>query len=282
MRLLGPRLTGQQVTIVNAPGEVEHAAFGNGRPSAGILGNEVGRAYSEARALPFDHIDGVAIIPIEGTLVHKGAWVGANSGQTSYQGLRAQIERAGEPDIRGVVFEVDSFGGMVSGAFETAEAIRKLSLAKPTVSILTDFAYSAGYLLASQARSVIMPEFGGAGSIGVVTMHLDASASLEKEGLKVTFVHSGRHKVDGNPYEPLPASVRDRWQAEVDAMRNRFAEQVGRGRGARFSKKAALATEAQAYDAREAQQLGLVDAVGDGAQAFSLFLSEINRKEKRT
>jgi signal peptide peptidase SppA len=280
LHFLGPRLTGAPLTVVNGPGMVEHKAFQNGRPSAGILGDQVGRAYKGARVLPFDVVDDVAIIPIEGSLVHKGAYVGAESGQTSYQGIRAQIERAREPDIKAAVLEVDSCGGQCAGAFETAEAMRRLSHDKPTLAILTDFAYSAAYLLASQARTIIAPDFGGAGSIGVIMVHADFSGNLAKEGIAVSIIHSGRHKAEGNAYEPLPDDVRGRWQAEVDAMRDRFAELVGKDRGARFDKAAALKTEAQAYTAPEALRLGLVDAIGDPHRAFKAFVQEVNRKEK--
>lgn len=278
VRMMGPRLTGQSVTIVNGEGGVDHVAFANGRPSAGVIGDRMGRAYDNAERLPFDMIGGVAIIPIEGTLVHKGGWIGSESGETSYQGLRMQIARARRPEVKGVVFEVDSFGGMVNGAFETADDIRKLSKEKPTISILTDYAYSAGYLLASQSRAVVMPEFGGAGSIGVVMMHADFSGHLEQEAIKVTFIHAGKHKVDGSPFLPLPVELRDRWQAQVETMRERFAEAVGQGRGRRLNKAAALATEADTFDANNAQRLGLVDAVGSTQEAFEAFIKEVNGK----
>lgn len=278
VRMLGPRLIGQQVTVVGGDGPVEHIAFSAGRPSAGVIGDRLGRAYDKAGVVPFQVVDGVAVIPIEGTLVQKGSWIGSSSGETSYEGLQVQIARAARTAaVKGVVFEVDSFGGMVNGAFETAVAIRELSKAKPTIAILTDYAYSAGYLLASQARQVIMPEFGGAGSIGVVMMHADFSGNLEQEGIKVTFIHAGRHKVDGSPFLPLPDDLRDKWQAEVEAMRNRFAEAVGKGRGKRLTKAAALKTEAQAFDASEAVELGLADAIGEGQAAFDAFIKEVNR-----
>lgn len=279
VRMLGPRLTGVPITIVNGNGGVDHVAFANGRPSAGVLGDRLGQAYDRAGLAPFQIVDNVAVIPIEGTLVQKGAWVGSSSGETSYQGLRTQISRAKRhPDVKGVVFEVDSFGGMVNGAFETAADIRDLSREKPTISILTDYAYSAGYMMASQARQIIMPRFGGAGSIGVVMMHADYSGHLEQEGIKVTFIHAGRHKVEGNAFEPLPERLRERWATEVETMRGAFAEVVEAGRGRRMKKQAALDTEADTFDAAESVKLGLVDAVGDGQEAFEAFIKEVNKR----
>ena len=279
LKAFGERLTGHSVMIVNGEGQVDHTAFANGRLTAGIIGDRMGRHYDRAGVVPFDMVGDVAIIPIEGTLVRKGGWIGASSGETSYQGLQVQVARAARNEaVKGVVLEIDSYGGQVNGLFETAGMIATLSRAKPTIAILTDFAFSAGYALASQARQIIMPESGGVGSIGVLTMHADFSGNLEKQGIKVTLVHAGAHKVEGNPYEPLPAELKNRLQARVDTERERFAELVGKGRGRRLTKAQALKTEARAFDdAQEAMSAGLVDAIGDPHEAFAAFLKEINR-----
>lgn len=279
VQVFGPRLTGCAVTIVNGEGGTDHVAFANGRPSAGVIGDRLGRAYDKAGISPLYVVDNVAIIPVEGTLVQKGGWIGSYSGETSYQGLQVQVARAARrQDVKGVVFEIDSYGGQVNGAFETAAAIRQLSKEKPTIAILTDYAYSAGYLLASQARQVVMPEFGGTGSIGVVMMHADFSGALEKDGIKVTLIHAGKHKVDGNKFLPLPAELQEKWQSEAEAMRDRFAGEVAAGRKNRLTKAAALKTEADVYRADDAVRLGLVDAIGDGSAAFAAFVKEINRR----
>ena len=147
----------------------------------------------------------------------------------------------------------------------------------PTLAILTDYAYSAGYLLASQARQAVMPEFGGAGSIGVIMMHADYSEALAQDGIKVTIIRAGKKKAEGNPYEPLPTDLVDRWQSQVEAMRDDFAETVARGRTKRTTKAKVLATEADAFDANESLSLGLVDAIADPLEAFSTFVKEVNR-----
>ena len=66
---------------------------------------------------------------------------------------------------RRAVFEIDSFGGMANGGLRGGGSNPCFVKGQmPTVAILTDYAYSAGYLLASQARQIIIPEFGGTGS----------------------------------------------------------------------------------------------------------------------
>ena len=275
---LGGRIAGDTIVILNPEGALDHVAGADSRPLAGKLGGRIERAYTRANLLPFDMIENVAIIPVEGSLVHKGAWIGASSGETSYQGLQAQIALARQSSaVRGVVFEVDSYGGEVNGGFETAGAIARLSREKPTIAILTDFAYSAGYLLASQARSIVAPKYGGAGSIGVIIVHADRSGELEQKGIHLTIIRAGKKKADGNPWEPLGAEMASRWQALVEAMRDEFAATVAAARRGRITKAKVLATEADAFEAPEAMARGLVDAIGDPLEAFDAFVREVNR-----
>lgn len=281
-RLLGPRLVGGSTEIVGGSGVVEHVPFATGRPSAGILADGLGEAYERRGMLPFAMVEDVAVIPIEGSLVHKGGWIGASSGVTSYQGLGAQIDAAARAkEVRGVVFEVDSYGGEVNGLDDVASAIRELSQVKPTIAILTDYAFSAGFWLASQARQVFIPRQGEAGSIGVLIVHADFSGKLAKDGITMTMIHAGTHKVAGNPFEPLPEAVRARLQASCDRIYDEFAAAVGRGRGSRFTKEAAKATEAQVYSADEAKRLGMVDAIGSPRAVFEAFLSEIRKGNRK-
>jgi ClpP class serine protease len=282
LQAVGGRFCEGGFVFAHAPAPVEHVAFESGRPSAGRLGDNLGRTYDRESRAPYDVVDGVAVIGIEGTLVHKGAYVGMSSGRTSYQGLQAQVVRARrDPNVRGAVLEVDSFGGEVAGAFETADMIHALSQAKPTIAILTDFALSAGYLLASAARQVVMPEHGRAGSIGVITLHADFSKKLAKDGVTVTVLSAGAHKGEGNPYGPLPDEVAQRITQGLEVARQSFAAHVGRYRGGRFPARAALATEALDYRGTDAVRLGLADAVGNPNEAFNAFLSAVNRDRLR-
>lgn len=274
---VGGRFVEGAFTVVGAEA-VDHVAFGGGRPSMGRLPDSLGNAYARAQRRPYPMVDGVAVIAIEGSLVHKGGWIGLDSGETSYEGLQAQIRAAArDTAVRGVVFEVDSFGGEVSGAFDLAEQIAALSRAKPTIAIQTDHAASAALLLASQAGEIVAPPTGGAGSIGVIAVHVDRSGELAKKGQVVTILTAGAHKAEGNPYEPLPEAVASRWRAELEAIRKQFAAVVGSGRGKRMSAEKAMATEARYFAADEALSLGLIDRIAHPSAAFDEFIAKVNR-----
>jgi len=171
--------------------------------------------------------------------------------------LAAQPAAAvGDPTVRGIALEIDSFGGDVAGVFDLADAIRATRAAKPVWALIAEHAFPADYALASQADRIILPRTGAVGSIGVVMMHADLSGQLSDAGVTVTLIHSGAHKVDGNPYAPLPDPVRARIQAEINSIRTLFAEIVAAGRGRRPSANAALATAAECYCGADAVAAG--------------------------
>ncbi len=69
---------------------------------------------------------GAAIIPVIGSLVNRGAWIGANSGMTSYEGLAALLrDAAADPEVRFIVLDLDSPGGEATGMFSLAEQVRQ-------------------------------------------------------------------------------------------------------------------------------------------------------------
>ena len=274
---LGPRITGRQLRLAGleiAPEDLAHAT----QPArAGILTNGLAEQYQRDGQTPFCLQDGIAVIEISGVLVHRGAWIGQSSGQTSYEGIAAQLSAAAsDPAVRAIALEIDSFGGEVAGVFDLADGIRAARAAKPVWALVAEHAFSAGYALASQADRIILPRTGAVGSIGVVVMHADLSGQLSDAGVTVTLIHSGAHKVDGNPYTPLPDPVRARIQAEIDAIRTLFAETVAAGRGRRLTAEAALATEAECYRGAEAVAAGLADEVSDPASAFAAFAAAVN------
>jgi signal peptide peptidase SppA len=272
---IGGRVVGGTVEFTGAA-PVLHRAFQNGRPSIGTVGDRLGRELGGQKA--YDMVGNVAIIPVEGSLVHKGSWLESESGETSYQGLQTQVQRAmRDPNVKGVAFEVDSYGGEVSGAFETSDMIFALSRVKPTIALLSDEAYSGGYLMAAGCRQIILPEQGAVGSIGACTMHTDMSKALEASGVKVTILAAGAHKADGNSFEPLPEDVAATILADLESVRVTFATRVAAYRGARFDFKAAMATEAQIYAGAEAVKRGLADATAYPSDAFLAFVTAINR-----
>lgn len=245
-----------------------------GRPVGGMVdedGYRSGDLYNVA--------NGVALIPIIGSLVNRGAFVGESSGLTSYEGLSLQLAAAAaDPDVRSILLDIDSPGGEAAGMFTLAEQIRATREIKPVVALVNDMAASGAYGLASAASEITVSDSSIVGSIGVVMMHVDRSGELEQNGHKVTLIHAGAHKVDGHPFGPLSKEVKADLQRDVDNIYSRFVETVAAGRKSLTADKI-KGTEARCYIGSEALDIGLVDHVGSFAETLAR-LSASNRTQR--
>jgi ClpP class serine protease len=269
---LGPRITGQEITFQGLEAEAEDQAAAALPARASLFGNDLAQRHQRNGSQPFAMIDGIAVIEIAGTLVHRGAWIGQSSGLTSYEGIAALLQAAlADPGVRGIALDIDSFGGEVAGAFDLADRIRAARAQKPVHAFVAEHALSAGYVLASQADRIILPRTGAVGSIGVVALHTDMSGALGQKGIAVTLIHAGVHKIDANPYQPLPEAVHVHMQRELEVVRFLFAETVAAGRGDRLMHAAALATEAAVFRGADAIAAGLADDLADPVTAFHAF-----------
>jgi ClpP class serine protease len=269
---LGPRITGREISVDGLQITAEDQASATLPAQASLFGDDLTNRQARNGGQPFAVVDGIAVIEIAGTLVHRGAWIGQSSGLTSYEGIAAQLQAAlADPAIRGIALDIDSFGGEVADAFDLADRVRAARQVKPVQAFVADHALSAAYALASQADRIILPRTGAVGSIGVVAMHSDMSGSLDQKGIAVTLIHAGARKVDANPYRPLPEAVRDRIAGELEDLRQLFAETIAKGRGGRLDTSQALSTEAAVFRGEAAVFAGLADEVADPVTAFRAF-----------
>lgn len=227
---------------------------------------------------PYAQVGATAIVPVHGTLINRfnSSW----GFVTGYQYIEGAIASALEdPSVTHVVMDVDSYGGEAAGAFELSDTIHAMRGKKPIMAMVNTAAYSAAYATASAADVIVAAPSGGAGSIGVVTMHVDYSKALDKAGIKVTHIYAGKHKVDGSPYRPLTEEVLSHIQARIDKTYSVFVANVARNRG--LDEKKVRATEARSYDAADAMNLGLIDAVAPPKEAFAAFTSGFYSPRKK-
>lgn len=229
------------------------------RPDANrFLGSAMGE---DGRRRKYAVANGVATIPIVGSLVNRGAWIGAYSGMVSYEGIAAQLrDAAADPEVSAVLLDIDSPGGEATGMFTVAEQVRALAAEKPVTAFVNDMAASAAYGIASAATEIVVSPTSVVGSIGVVLTHLDRSGELEQKGVKATLIYAGAHKVDGNPFGPLSDAVQADLQDEVMKFYDQFVGLVARGRGG-MTEEAVRATEARTFLGQEAIDRGLADRI---------------------
>lgn len=226
------------------------------------------------RGSGISRIGAIGVIEVQGTLVQRTGSLQPYSGMTGYDGIRKNFEDAlGDDSIRAIVLDIDSPGGEVAGCFALAEAIFEARGIKPIVSVLDESAYSAAYAIASAADRIYVPRTGGAGSIGVITMHADMHRAMESAGVDVTVVTHGALKADGNPYGRPGVSTQLRIQADIDALGEMFVEMVARNRA--LTADAVRGMQAGTFLGAKAVEAGLADEVADPDVAVASILETL-------
>lgn len=254
--------------LASASPEREQAAFVE---RLDMLAQAYGMGNS-LRDKPFAYANGIAVIPIHGTLLNRfnSSW----GYVTGYNFIRWQLNAAlDDDDVETIVLDVNSPGGEVAGCLELSNTIFEAREIKPILAVVDSLMASAALVLGSAATKVYITPSGKAGSAGVIAMHVDQSKAMDEWGLKISLIFAGAHKADGNPFEPLPDDVRAAVQASVDKAYVQLCDLVARNRG--LDSQSIRDTEARVYRADEALEQKLVDAIKTPAEAVAAFLGEL-------
>jgi len=214
----------------------------------------------------------ISVIQVLGTTVKRAGGMDAMSGLTSYDEVRADIQAAIDAGVAGIILDMDTPGGEVSGMFEFADWLASIDQV-PIYAVANDLAASAGYLVASATDKIFTTLTGRVGSIGIYAMHLDQSEADAKDGLKYSFVYSGDHKVDGNSHEPLVDRKRSEMQSQSDAMYKMFVSRVSNFRG--LDQQRVIDTKADTFTGSDAVRAGLADEVGTLDDAIACMSDQI-------
>lgn len=223
---------------------------------------------------PYEMHGAVAVVSIDGPLMQRGGWW-----WDGYESIRSRFEKAlVDKAVGAVVLKINSCGGVVSGCFSAARAMRaaKVESKKPVYAFADEAAYSAAYAMASVADEIYLPREGGVGSVGVIGVLEDWTAFNEKMGIRVAVITSGKHKADGHPDVALKADVIARYQNRINMLASSFAELVGEAR--EMSPEAVLKLEADCFYGDESVKAGLADAVKSFDDVINVAAGEAARR----
>lgn len=219
--------------------------------------------------------DTVAVINVHGTLVNRGAWIGAMSGLTSYEGLARQLDEARRPVYGSVILDMHSYGGEAIGCFDLARRVAALREEKPIYAIVNSAACSAAYAIAAACTKIYAVPGAMVGSIGVIAAHLDRSRRHEQEGDSWTLVYQGERKVDFASTAPLGDEARADLEREIGRLYDDFVAHVSEVRPA-LTAAAVREQRSAAFVAEDARPAGLIDEIMPAHQAISSILEEVS------
>jgi protease-4 len=202
--------------------------------------------------------DRIAVVELTGTIVMSDEFV-------------RQVKKFGsDRSIRALVIRIDSPGGGVVASQEMYQELRKVrDGGKPVVVSMGGLAASGGYYVACGGSRLVANRGTLTGSIGVISEFLQLREAMDKLGIDVKIVKSGRLKDAGAPTRPMTPVDEKYFQSLIDDVHRQFIDVVRDERKLPEEKVVALA-DGRVFTGEQAVKEGLVDTLGTFEEAVSI------------
>ncbi len=232
----------------------------------------------------------VLSIPIQGIILGESQDIGGFfesfvEGIAYGYDIKDQLQQAAEDDdIGAVILEIDSPGGTIFGSVAIADGIQlyKEQTGNPVYAYVGGMAASGGYWAAAGADTIIADSGTAIGSIGVISGPFKYYDGVTTEGgglfmptiettngIQTNYITAGEYKDIGNPYREMTEEERTTLQRGADNAYDQFVQFVARQREL-SAETVRDNVKALIYDEVQAQQLGLIDEVGNQDEAYEL------------
>lgn len=204
----------------------------------------------------------VVRIPLTGVILLDGG-VGWRSGSAAFA-LRAIRRAACDPDVRGIILDINSGGGGVTASdilYHELKAFKAAGEDRRVVTIMGDVAASGAYYVALASDCIIARPTTLTGSIGVIMHAYNVKGLAEKLGVSDVTIKSGQNKDLLNPFGPVNPEHQKLLQRVIDEMHDRFASLVAENR--KLPKDTVLPlADGRVFSAKDALANRLIDQIG--------------------
>lgn len=219
----------------------------------------------------------VATIAIDGPIQYGGSQGLFSASVRDAATIAAEINEASKDEsIDAILLEINSPGGTVVASKEIAEAVELSD--KYTIALIREVGASGAYWVSAVSDIIIADSMSITGSVGVIASYLDFSELMDEYGIQYQRMTGGKYKDLGTPFKNLTEEERDILQAKIDLIHNEFRSVVQEKRDFTDESMDIVAT-GEFFIGVEAEQLGLVDKLGNKKTAEQVLIEQFGDKE---
>lgn len=191
----------------------------------------------------------------------------------------------GRRSVKAVILRVDSPGGSAMASDLVADVIKNHKGEKPIIVSQGSLAASGGYWLSMNADKIVAAPMTITGSIGVISSWIYNKGLADSLGIKYETVKTGKYSDFGQsvslpliglglPARNLTDDERSQMEAMIEESYQKFVKNVADGRDIDSSKVHRLG-QGRIYSGIDAQENGLIDALGGIQKAIEIAKEEI-------
>ena len=220
---------------------------------------------------------GIGLFAVAGAITSTG---GDDDGSTSVSGPRVALVEVKDvitsseevikqlkkydknKNVKSIVIRVESPGGSVAPSQEIYQAIKNIrDSGKPIVVSMGSVAASGGYYLSIGATKIFANPGTLTGSIGVILEYPNYMGLMDKIGVNMTTIKSGKMKDVGSPYRKSSSEEERYLQDLIDNTYNQFITAVSLERKITLDEVKEIA-DGRVFTGLQAYDYGLVDSLG--------------------
>ena len=169
-------------------------------------------------------------------------------------------------NVRAIIITVDSPGGTTVSAEEIFLKIRSISSNKPIVVVMKNIATSGAYLFSIGADRIFARENTITGSVGVLLQWARIDQGLEKLGIEMKEVKSGKLKAEPDLFGESDEEAMALTQKIVDETYTWFLDLVKERRKVEEYAISQM-SDGRIFTGRQALELNLIDEIGGNREA---------------
>lgn len=225
----------------------------------------------------------IAIINLSGEITDDQMFNSRTRCSITYSSTRLLVEKAlAIPNIWAIILNINSNGGSPTQTNKISTFIRRKvdEAGVKLFALIEDMAASGGYWIACAADEIYANPCSMVGSIGVIKHNIGVHDLLEKIGVKVKVITTGKNKADGNPFVGSNEDEEEIIQENMSVIQEAFQDWVRARRGNKITDETKVMS-GRLFGGRLAVEAGLVDGlVCDAQELLDEKIGEIGRDVK--
>ncbi len=203
----------------------------------------------------------------------KSSWnvTGASMGSETL--VEALEEASQDQTIKAIVLRIESPGGSALASDLIWHAVMQAKASKPVIVSMSSVAASGGYYVSASATKIVAAPATLTGSIGIVVLHANIQGLLAKLGLTTETLTRGRYARLFDMSQSWSAEQRQQIKRLLGGLYQTFVRKVATGRKLSVDEVERIGG-GRVWTGEQAQELGLVDALGGMATALRIAKEE--------
>jgi len=225
----------------------------------------------------------LALVVAEGEIAFDEGSVSpfSRSDKVTPSSMKRSFERVvRQPNVKGVIFRINSPGGFALAGEEIYHSAQKAAEKKPLVASMSNLAASGGYYIAMPSVRLFADPGTITGSIGIYGGKVDLSGLYKKIDLGKELYTRGRFAGMLSTMRPFTDEEREKYHSQMKAFYDYFVELVSNNRALSADSVDAL-SRGRVWTGREALSNGLIDELGGLKRSLDYTAMRLGLKDYR-